>query len=188
MAAPAPSPHVSGILEGTRAGTCTAGHQADARSVISAISAQTSGQGRGLFKLLALLLHKTSALFAKQLFIFLAVGHKGPFPPQPSRPQRERMFKPSAWALTIVIRHTPFVCTSRLQVQQSPPCLQHGLGLTAPQLAWPLSCAGATLVCFALLVYPPLQRRVGPHKACRLGLACAAPCVLLVPTTSLLPL
>lgn len=70
----------------------------------------------------------------------------------------------------------------------TPDLVQHGLGLTAPQLAWPLSCAGATLVCFALLVYPPLQRRVGPHKACRLGLACAAPCVMLVPTTSLLPL
>ena len=61
-------------------------------------------------------------------------------------------------------------------------------GLDGPPAGLALSCAGATLVCFALLVYPPLQRRVGPHKACRLGLACAAPCVLLVPTTSLLPL
>ena len=83
--------------------------QTPAVSVNSAISAQTSGQGRGLSKLLALHLHKMSAPFAKQLFIFLAVGHKGPFPPQHSRPQRECMFKPSAWALTIVIRHTPFV-------------------------------------------------------------------------------
>ena len=66
--------------------------------------------------------------------------------------------------------------------------VQHGLGLSAPELAWPLSSAGATLVLFALFVYPRLQKRLGPQRAARLGLAAACPIVLLIPCTSLLPL
>ena len=47
-----------------------------------------------------------------------------------------------------------------LLLPDSLPAVQHGLGLSAAELAWPLSSAGATLVLFALFVIPRLQKRI----------------------------
>lgn len=85
-----------------------------------------------------------------------------------------------------IIAFTYILLDEVIPIFASSPSIDGGLGWETATLAGPLSFGGLVLILWALFGYPPMTRKLGPLKTCRIGISLTIPMILFIPSSSLL--